>query len=1147
MSFVHLRVHTEYSVSDSIIKVQELVSRVVEFGMPAVGVTEIHNVFSAIKVYSTCLQMGVKPIIGVEVPIENDDNPVSPHYLVLLCQNIEGYRAMCELLSKAHDQTRNGGVLQVKKKWLTPSSCAGLIALSAAQQGKIGQKLIHDRFDEARQTLQEYLVIFQDRFYLEISRVGGASEGVYGDGIAELAESTDTPIVATHHPRFLNKDDFGKHEIKVCIQDHTVLSDTLRRKDFTVQQYLCSSEEMVEKFSDIPAAIDNSVEIAKRCNLQFETNKLHMPAYPQTIEEPSIDEYLGKLSRKGLQERLGDRTDERYEVRLEEELNIIYETDYAGYFLIVAEIIDWAKKKGIPVGPGRGSGAGSLVAYCLNITTVDPIEHDLIFERFLNSHRVSPPDFDIDFCVNDRDNVIDHVSDTYGKDQVAQIVTYNTMAARAAIRDVGRALKPDYLFYDEIARLIPRDLNITLAQAMVRNSELRRRYEKEPRVKELIDSAQTLEGMIRNVSKHPGGVVIAPSRIANFSALFADSDGGRDVTHFDKDDLEAIGLVKFDFLGLTTLTTIAHTLNNLHAKQVKSAPSSGEAIPMNDKKTFEYICTGRTVGIFQLESKGMQRLILSMQPSEFNDLVALLALFRPGPLQTNMDQMYIENRKNKKYKVIHKDLKEILDQSHGVILYQEQVMKIAQVMSGYSLGEADILRWAMGKKVKKEMQSQRKRFVKGAMEKGYKEKLATDVYDLIESFGGYGFNKSHSVAYAILAYRTAYLKTHFRTEYLAACMTVDIKQDTIVKIFNDAKNQGIRFIPPDINQSEFGFAAISDNEILYGLGALKQIGASVVESIVEARNQGGAFKNLKDFCIRINLNQVGKAACQALINAGSFDSIDPNRAQLLKHLDSAYGMAQQRAEEINSGQMSFFGGQNDVEESVVLERVKPWSRGELLRREYAILGLYVSGHPFERYESELSTLVTAGRVAEIKMNTPEMMTICGWVVDLQIVDAKKGGSNAYFDLQNASGNLSVAVYSEVFERYSHRLKDNQPVVVAGSMVRLNSNSETRFVAKSVYDLATIRKSPLAQVVFKLGHGKVQYSQILRVKEVVELYSGGKHRIRVDYISERGTQARYSLDDNWRIEISDELLDNLRNIVGDECILADYSRVQLEIN
>ena len=1144
MDFVHLRVHTEYSLTDSIIRINGLVSRAAELNMPAVAVTEAQNLYSAVKFYSTCLKMGVKPIIGVEATIENEKNPTLPFSLVLLCQNQGGFRALCKLLSMAHSQAKSGGEIQIKSSWLTPSACEGLIALSAAQTGEVGQKLLLNKPDEAKKSLDRLLDVFKDRFYLEVSRFGGQSEAAYESAVLELAETSKVPIVATHQPMFLNKDDMDLHEVKVCIQERTSISDFNRQSNYTVEQYFRSSAEMEERFSDLPGAVENSMEIAKRCNFRFKMNQSHMPAYPQTIDEPSIEAYLERLSREGLERRLNGKVDERYKSRLKEELDIIKTTDYAGYFLIVADIVSWAKSNGIPVGPGRGSGAGSLVAYCLDITTIDPIEHGLIFERFLNPERVSPPDFDIDFCVRERDRIIERVAERYGRDHVAQIITYNTMAAKAAVRDVGRALRPDYSYYDELARMIPTDLNITLSKSMEKNKDLKLRYDTESRVRDLIDTAQALEGMIRNVGKHPGGIVIAPSEITDFSALFADTDSGRDITHFDKDDLEAIGLVKFDFLGLTTLTIIADTLKRLAKKSIDGAPKTEEEIPLDDPKTYDYIRTGRTVGVFQLESKGMQRLIFEMQPQGFSDLVALLALFRPGPLQTRMDKMYIENHHRGSYTTLHDSLKEVLDQSHGVILYQEQVMKIAQVMSNYTMGEADILRYAMGKKVQAEMDRQRERFVEGAIKNDYDRKLADEVFNLMESFAGYGFNKSHSVAYAMLAYRTAYLKTHYRAEFLCACMSVDVKVDTIAKIYNDAKKHGIQFLLPDINRSEYEFTAISDTEILYGLGALKQIGAPTVEAIKRARDEGGEFESLADFCKRVDLDAIGKSTCEVLVMAGAFDSIDPNRAQLFANIESAYGFAQMQAHERESGQMSFFGESSSEQIETVMKNVSPWTRAETLRREYRILGVYISGHPCERYETEFESILTS-RIGKDPLNANERLVVCGWVTNRRVVSTRrKGRDNLIFDVEGSTGEVTAMIYAENFDHLAKRIVENQPIVLIGALSDNDGRMEPRLIVSDAKEIDTIRHSPAAEIVLKLDQNAIGYEQILKVKDLLEEHRMGSSTIKVNYSSSCGNKAKFALSDDWRVSINDDLLDGLQSVLSENQVVADYSRITL---
>lgn len=1147
MSFVHLRVHTEYSLSDSIISIEKMAARAAEYKMPAVGITERNNAFSAVKAYKTCRKAGVKPIIGAELAVENTPTSETLPLLVLVCQNLTGFQALCRLLTQAHQRVKSGNSICIKRAWLSESNCRGLIALSAGLQGEVGLALLKNRPDLAKQVLQDYQLIFPQRFYLELSKFGDSSEDSYNDMVQDFAEHTRTPLVATHQPRFMHPSEFQHHELKVKIHDLQTSGVNYERTEvYTADQYFCSAEEMVEKFSDVPGAIENTIEIAKRCNLQLDLNRTtHMPAYRSETEDFDINSHLRAVSFEGLSTRMNGAKDTRYHDRLEHELSIISSTNFAGYFLIVSDIIRWAKSQGISVGPGRGSGAGSLVAYCLDITAVDPIKHDLIFERFLTPDRISPPDFDIDFCVWERERVIEHVTERYGKDQVGQIITYQTMAARAAVKSVGRALRPDYLFYDQVAKLIPEELNITLESALEKSSDLRKRYENEERIKELIDNSMVLEGMVLNVSKHPAGLVIAPTQITDFSPLMADTESNRDTTHFDKDDLEDIGLVKFDFLGLKTLTIIALALRTLNARCASDRPLTEETIPDDDPETYKYISSGFTAGIFQLESGGMQRLIHAIQPDKFSDLVALLALFRPGPLQNKMDRMYIENQNQEEYDVPHPDLKEVLDQSNGVILYQEQVMKIAQLMSGYTLAEADSLRKAMGKKLKQEMQEQRKRFVSGALENGYQEKLAGRVYDLIESFGGYGFNKSHSVAYAMLAYRTAYLKTHYRTDFLAAFMSVDMDVKTIVKLCADARAQGIEVLPPDVNRSDHNFSALNDHQILYGLGAVKRIGKSVVDTIKENQQAGGEFKDLMDFCLRNDSQIVTRIACEALIYAGAFDQLNPNRGELLNQVDHVFRIAQQRVEDTKLGQQSMF---DDVpDENIELPNIseKSWSTAQLLAKEYEILGLYLTGHPVELFADQLRSLGVTTQVAEIDKAANGSVFIAGNVCNRTIVE-RRGEMSAFFELEDSSGQLSVAAYSDVFSKSRDFIQDNQIVIVAGHFEKSKDNNHKRLIADRIFNLDTVRRSGAVKVVLKLSASEV-YPQVMEsLKELITAHSSDRHTVYVEYSSPSGVSASYILDNSCRVTVTDELVAQFREILGDEAVYIDYTKVQLPL-
>ncbi len=1143
-SFIHLRVHTEYSLLDSIIKIDDLVERATKLKMPAVGITEYQNLFSAIKAYKACRNAGIKPLIGVELAISDAPVADTSDLVVLICQNNEGFKALSRLLTKAHQRIKNGGDIALDRRWLTEANCRGLIALSAGLHGEVGRHLLTSKNDHAVRALNWYRAIFPDRFYLEVSRFGEQSETFYNDAALDLGEHTNTPVVATHQPRFIRQQEYEFHELRVTIHDQQVGGvNNVGRRSYTDEQYFCTAEQMADKFADVPAVIENSFEIARRCNLHLELNTAtHMPAYGTDSQDFDINVHLRKESYDGLERLLQGTADQRYRDRLEHELSIIEKTNFAGYFLIVSDIIRWAKTEGVSVGPGRGSGAGSLVAFCLDITTVDPIRHGLIFERFLTPDRISPPDFDIDFCVWQREKIIEHVTSRYGMDQVAQIITYQTMAARAAVKNVGRAIRPDYLFYDQVAKLIPNELNITLAQALERSSELKERYDNESRIKELIDSSMILEGLVLNVGKHPAGLVIAPSTITDFAALMADTESGRDTTHFDKDDLEDIGLVKFDFLGLRTLTIIALAIRNINARLNPDEPLSEYLIPEDDEATYKYISSARTMGVFQLESAGMQRLIHEMKPSEFSHLVALVALYRPGPMQTGMDDMYIENQRRGSYEVPHPSLKEVLDESHGVILYQEQVMKIAQLMSGYTLAEADILRKAMGKKLKKEMHEQRKRFVDGAVEKGYEQKLAGNVYDLIESFGGYGFNKSHSVAYAVLSYRTAYLKTHYMTDYLAAYMSVDMDVKTVAKLCTDAKAHEIEVLPPDINQSIYNFTALNERQILYGLGALKRIGKAVVESIENTRQASGRFKDLTDFCMRNDLQVVTKNACEALICAGAFDSLNPKRGELLNQLNHVYGVAQRRVEDESFGQVTLFDNDSAAkisQEEVVTTNGAVWSSAQLLTKEYEILGLYLTGHPTELYADELSTLGVRQKLVSIGVDTQGEVTVAGSIRNRHLVE-RRGETRAYFEIEDASGQLSIAVYNDIYSKYRDRIVENAIAIITGQLENPESGVQQRLRASRVLNLDTVRQSTSARVVLRLRHGSTGPDAIAKLKKAMTAQPGERHRVHVEYMSANGTIVPYRLNESWRVTVTDDFITNLRAILGDRAVLVDHS-------
>ncbi|HEX6930442.1 MAG TPA: DNA polymerase III subunit alpha, partial [Gammaproteobacteria bacterium] len=851
-----------------------------------------------------------------------------------------------------------------QREWLHGRT-EGLIAISACCDGEIARALLANR--DADALLYQWLAWFDDRFYLELQRTGRENEEACNAATVKLAARHNVPVVATNDVRFIHREDFEAHETRVCIQEGRVLNDPRRPRRYSEEQYLKSPEQMRELFADVPEAIDNSAAIARRCGLKLRLGEYFLPDFPVPAGH-DIESWLRAESRAGLDRRLeklldGHATDyaERravYEDRLKIELDVILQMGFPGYFLIVADFIAWARNNGVPVGPGRGSGAGSLVAYALGITDLDPLAYDLLFERFLNPERVSLPDFDVDFCMEGRDRVIDYVAEKYGRDQVSQIITYGSMAARAVVRDVGRVLGHPYGFVDRIAKLIPFEIGMTLDKALEdENGELVQAYNNEEEIKDLIDRARQLEGLARNAGKHAGGVVIAPTALSEFTPLYCEQGSESPVTQLDKDDVESVGLVKFDFLGLRTLTIIDWAIDNINAirRRRGEGPLDITSIPMDDKATFDLLKRYESTAVFQLESRGMKDLIRRLQPDSFEDIIALVALFRPGPLQSGMVDDFI-NRKHGRQKVEypHPDLEAILKPTYGVILYQEQVMQIAQVLGGYTLGGADLLRRAMGKKKPEEMAKQRSIFQEGAAKKGVEARTAEYIFDLMEKFAGYGFNKSHSAAYALLSYQTAWLKAHYPAAFMAAVLSSDMDHtDKVVLFIDECQRMKLEILPPDVNESVYAFTVHSDTAIRYGLGAVKGVGRGVVDNVVEIRERDGAFGNLDDFCRRVDPGKLNRRTLEALIRAGALDSLGPNRASLMAHLPTALAAADQASKNIDAGQDDMFGVAAGPAESAPVPELPPWSEEERLAGERETLGLFLSGHPIDRFDAEL--------------------------------------------------------------------------------------------------------------------------------------------------------------------------------------------------
>ena len=1150
-SFVHLHVHSEYSLEDGLIRIGALADKVFEGKMPAIALTEQGNLFSALKFYRAAQKSGVKPIIGVEIRIIDHENYKESSKLVLLCQNYNGYQNLNCLITQSYHEGQFQGVAFVQKEWMKDYA-EGLIALSGAQQGNVGKALLAGNYDHARTLLSEWLSLFPDRFYLELQRTNHAGENDYIYSAVELAAELNTPVVATNNVMFLSEEEFEVHEARVCIHQGYTLEDSRRPHLYTGKQYLRTSEEMTDLFSDIPEAIENTIAIARRCNLELTLGENYLPDFP-VPEGYDQNEWLIHKSKEGLGQRLVIEDDEDlielqgvYQERLEVELDVIIEMGFSGYFLIVADFIQWAKDNAIPVGPGRGSGAGSLVAYALGITELDPLQYDLLFERFLNPERVSLPDFDIDFCMERRDEVIDYVARKYGRDRVSQIITYGRMAAKAVVRDVGRVLGYPYGFVDQIAKLIPFDLNMTLDRAMEEEAVLKQRYRDEDEVSTLIDLAQQLEGISRNAGRHAGGIVIAPRPLTNYMPLYCEQGSESPVSQFDMGDVEAIGLVKFDLLGLRTLTIIDWAIRdiNLIRNREGKPPININHIPLDDQKTYELIRRNETTAIFQLESDGMKKLIKRLQPDGFDDLIALVALFRPGPLQSGMVDNYIDCKHGKARIVYpHPKLEHILKPTNGVILYQEQVMQIAQILAGYTLGAADLLRRAMGKKKYEEMAEQRTIFTEGAVSNGVDELVAKGIFDLMEKFAGYGFNKSHSAAYALIAYQTAWLKSHYPAYFMAAVFSSDMDNtDKVVMLRDEVETMKLKLEAPSINQSHYKFAVENESTIRFGLGAIKGVGKAAIETITSERDENGLFIDLFDLCRRLDLRKVNRRVLDSIIRSGAVDELGPGRSRISASLDKAIRFAEQSSNNTHSGQDDLFGlfpvvetdkkTGKEVGSSVFLEAVE-WSDDERLIGEKETLGFYLEGHPIIKYEDELKGLIGA-RLKDIKIGNN--VRVAGYIHRIRTRSGSRG-KMAEVLLDDRTARANVTVYSNVYQKCSNSLVKDQLVIIDGEVVEDDFfMSGYSIIANDIYTLAQMRKhANLRLRLCKQGDCRAEMNYL---KETLASYCRGTSYVSVEYRNDQG-QCTLSLGDDWKVNIDDTLLESLRDYLGKDNVYLDY--------
>ncbi|MDH5357094.1 MAG: DNA polymerase III subunit alpha [Gammaproteobacteria bacterium] len=1157
--FIHLHLHTDYSLVDGLVRIKPLIKSVAEAGMPAVAVTDQHNLFAAVKVYTAAQQAGVKPILAADLRLRDPDDSKKSSRFVVLCQDMTGYHNLSRLLSRAYIEGQHLGVPMLDLEWLEGQT-DGLICLAGGREGILGRSLLNNLTEETEAIVAHWQALFPDRFYLELIRTGRGDEERYINAALDLAVRHDLPVVATNDVRFLTPDQFEAHEAKVCINEGRLLDDPRRVRHYSEQQYLKTPAEMVALFSDIPEAIENTIEIAKRCNVELTLGEHFLPDFP-VPEGMTIAEFFTQESYKGLEERLPvlfpdsesrEQNRSTYEDRLQVELDVINEMGFPGYFLIVADFIQWSKNNQIPVGPGRGSGAGSLVAYALKITDIDPLQYDLLFERFLNPERVSLPDFDIDFCMEGRDRVIEYVSQHYGRDHVSQIITYGTMAAKAVLRDVGRVLGYPYGLVDGLAKLVPFELKMTLTKAMEQEPLLKERYDKEEDVKTLIDLALQLEGLTRNVGKHAGGVVIAPKALTEYTPIYCEQNGAGLVSQYDKDDVESVGLVKFDFLGLKTLTVIDWAVKNVKAMLPEDEAAKIDIInlPLDDDATYALLKRCETTAIFQLESRGMKELIKRLQPDTFEDIVALVALFRPGPLQSGMVDDFV-NRKHGRARVDypHPDLEPVLKPTYGVIVYQEQVMQIAQVLAGYSLGGADMLRRAMGKKKAEEMAQQRQLFLQGAQGRNIDEKTAGPIFDLMEKFAEYGFNKSHSAAYALVAYQTAWLKAHYPSAFMAAVLSADMDNtDKIVGLIDDCRDMKLTVLPPDVNHSKIQFTVADEKSIRYGMGAIKGVGEAALAGIVAERERGKPFTSLYDFCQRVDMKKINRRVMDSLVKSGALDSLGGHRASLEASLSKALQIAEQHRENHDSGQNDMFGlmtvdEQEHVEEPLV--EAPLWSEEQLLIAEKETLGLYLSGHPIDRYAAELAKFIPK-KINEL--DAPESkgyqrneipVITAGLIVAIRTMKGKNGGRMAFITLDDQTARLEVRVFAEVYEQYQTLIQPDKLVVIQGKIGQDNFTGGLAATAETVYDMARAREMCGKALVVSVDNKTGSHDWIETLQNTLGPFREGLTPLEVDYRNQNA-RTRLYLGEDWKVTPTDTLMSDLATLPMVDTVKMKYN-------
>ena len=1138
LDFVHLHVHSEYSLVDGIIRIEELIDHSVNLGYHSVALTDLTNLFGLIEFYRSARKKGIKPIVGSEINVAKDKDSIAAP-LVLLAANKKGYINLTKLVSKAYVEGQINGEPTVLFSWLEEFS-EGIIALSGGMEGHIGNSLLagNEKLSETR--IDFFKKIFKDNFFIEIQRTGKANEEEYNKSAIRLASKKETPVVATNNVRFLDAvdpdvspSDFEAHEARVCIQSGHILDDPRRPKNYTEEQFFRSKVEMIDLFSDIPEALINTVKIAEKCNIDLELGKFYLPDF-EVPDEYSREDFLRKISLDGLLNRIKNIKESvdsysieesSYTERLNYELDMICKLDFAGYFLIVADFVNWAQENNIPVGPGRGSGAGSIVAYALGITAIDPIKYDLLFERFLNPERVSNPDFDIDFCIEGRDKVLEYVTNKYGKDSVAQISTRGTMAARAVLRDVVRVLGKPYGFGDRLAKAIPDVLGISLEDAY-QEKQFQETIDESEESKEVFEMALKLEGLSRSVGTHAAGVVIAPTALTDFTPLFLDSDKGTVASQFDMGDVESAGLVKFDFLGLKTLTIIDQSVSRINSKaKNKDEEIDIENLSLKDSQTFELLQRGETTGIFQLESRGMRDYLKQLVPNDFEDIVSMNALYRPGALGMNMVDSYI-NRKHGKEDVTygHEAVEKILSTTYGVIVYQEQVMQIAQELSGFSLGQADILRRAMGKKKKEEMESLRSTFVDGAVKKDVNERYAANLFDQIEQFAGYGFNRSHSVGYALIAYQTAWLKAHFPAEFMASVLSCDLGNTDNIQLFvDDCRNIGLSVLSPDINRSTYRFEDLDSKTILYGLGAIKGIGSSLVEEILSVR-KNEKFKDINDFCMRVGFNRINKRILTTLIGSGAMDSLG-KREDLFRRIDSCLKNAEQASERNKSNIKDLFG------EEIISpkeEEINTDIEFDEVSAEWSALGFYLDSHPLEKKKKEVRNM--CGFFISELQSEFHTQRIAGCLMQFNVRQGKRGRF-AFATLDDGSAKIEISIWADVFEKYRNLLKKGQVLVVEGMIEKddYSDSAKYKMIAERILTFDQARYEYIKNIKIDIGDSPEEAQAL--VNSIKEIANGSEgNPILISYKG-NSAKADIALPSNYSVKINDSSIKALDKRFG----------------